>query len=90
MNLTYEDYNFLLEALEAKRKEAGQDGMMSGMLGMMFSKGEEEAQSQFETKMDEAKEKGKLIEERVILLKAKLITMRDQEMVANIDTKGAR
>ena len=83
--LTYDDYNFLLEALETKSREATSAGFTNGLLGMIFAKDQEEAKGQLDHVMEEAKEKDNLISERIVLLKAKLITLRDKSMISEIN-----
>ena len=88
MNLTYEDYDFILEALDAKASEASTSGMMSGMLGMMVSKDKDEAEGIMTEALDKGKEKDQLIKERIVLLKAKIITLRDRVMISELETKS--
>lgn len=81
--LANEDVAVLLKALDAYKAQASSQAMMSLMLTAMISKKDDDAE--FERKADEkmenAKRETEAIEEVIILLKAKLIQMRDRSTV---------
>lgn len=79
--LNNDDIQMLMEALDALEKQAGKDGFMGAMLGLMLSKDKEEANRHAEQEMKEAEEKTAAIKDRIILLKAKLIMMKDRNTV---------
>ena len=86
--LTYDDYNFLLEALDAKQSSLMMSGVAMGLVGAMLSDDSDEAKERLHSSVDDAEVESKAIEERVIMLKAKLITIRDQLMIKNLETGG--
>lgn len=98
MNLTIQEINQLLEAIDAWEKEPMRNGFTDGMLGAMLNGlgpkegSQEERAEKFERETKQRIERS-TIEERVrkesaILLKAKLITMRN-ELTAEMSSATA-
>ena len=81
--LTNDDIDVLIEALDALQFKHGNSAFTSVLLGAMLSKNKDEDTFRAEANktMEEARQKGKSMEETVILLKAKLIGMRDRVLV---------
>ena len=81
--LTNSDIDLLLEALDAYQGKFITEGFNSAMLGLIFSSKEdrEKTQNEFTSTLEDAKKLKDQTEEKVILLKAKLITMRDKVVV---------
>ena len=81
--LNNNDIDILLKALDAYKSQASSSGLMSVMLSAMLTKKEDKSEWQREANeiMEKAKREGESLEETVILLKAKLIQMRDRAIV---------
>lgn len=83
--LTSNDIDVLMKALDAYKQKASSDALQMTMLMAIFSK--EEDREQFKADADatmaEAKKETERLEEVVVILKAKLIMMRDQETVSS-------
>lgn len=81
--LTNNDIDTLLEALDALQSKHSNSAFTSILVGAMLSKkvDDDAFKVEAEKKMEEARQKGKVIEETVILLKAKLIGMRDRSLI---------
>ena len=78
--LSYEDIELLMESLDALEKKGGSGRMVGSLLGLMLSRDEEQRDEMLdklhpdsETERDE-----KLLAERIIIIKAKLLSMRDK------------
>jgi len=82
---TEDEINVLLEAVEAWEKEDAASGLMSMMLGAMLIKDEAERDAMMEESKAATEAKTNAKKERAILLKAKLIQMRN----ANIAREAA-
>jgi hypothetical protein len=78
MQLTTQDINLMLEALEAWEKEAMSAGLLGGILGVIVAKDEEDATSRADARMAEASQEARRRSRSAVLLKAKLITMQDE------------
>jgi hypothetical protein len=88
--LTVDDINLLMEAVNAWEQKDTKDLMVTSVLSMMLCKNEQQAKSMLEEhkleqkKLDESKQ---IRQERAILIKAKLIQLRDKLEVNDfIDT----
>jgi hypothetical protein len=79
--LNNEDIQMLMDALDALEEKSTRDGLLSSMLGLMLSKDKEEAAQYADEEMRKAEKVGAAIKDTIILLKAKLITMKDRETV---------
>lgn len=76
--LNNDDIRVLMQALDALESKADRDGLLGSMLGIMFSKDKDEAIRNADEQMRLAEKEGNAIKETVILLKAKLIRMKDR------------
>ncbi len=79
--LNNDDIKLLMEALDALEQKASRDGFASAMIGMMLSDDKEKARLEAHQEMEKAKLETEAIEEEIILLKAKLIQMKDKRTV---------
>jgi hypothetical protein len=81
--LTNQDIDTIMEALDALQSKFSQSAFTDVLLGAMLSPKEDKATWKEEANktMEEASRKGKEIGETIILLKAKLIGMRDRAIV---------
>lgn len=78
MELTIEEINTMINALDVWQKESMSDALTSAMLGMAFIQDKEKAEAYVDEKQAEAKRKMQDREETVILLKSKLVYTRRQ------------
>lgn len=82
--LTNEDIDMLMKGLDALKSQIGSSALMGVMFSAMLTK-KEERESDFEQnakrKMEDANREATALDEQVILLKAKLIQMRDRSTV---------
>ena len=85
MNLTREDYDVLLESMEAWENKDGMDGLMGAMLCGMLCRDDDERRKYKEKergaqhKRDEAR---RVRRDRSAVLRAKLIAQRDSDEAA--------
>lgn len=79
--LNNDDIQVLMQALDALEEKSTRDGLLSSMLGLMLSKDKEEAVQYADEEMRKADRERESIKDTIILLKAKLITMKDREVV---------
>ncbi len=80
-HLNADDYDLLMEALNALEKKAASDDLIGLSLGMLFSRSETEARQRVEAMTQQREDREaeqRVITERVILLKAKLIQMKQE------------
>ena len=84
--LDNDDIQVLMNALDALEEKSTRDGVMSSLLGMMFSKDKEEAVKYAEEEMQKAEDEKMKIKDTIILLKAKLIHMKDRAAVESAKT----
>jgi hypothetical protein len=88
--LTNNDIDVLLKSLDAYKSQASHNGLMSVMLMAALSKKDENDPDKFKREadqtMEEATSKSEQLEEVVILLKAKLILMRDRSIIEEAST----
>ena len=84
MDLELEDLEMLLDALDALGSKGAKDDLMHMMLGGMLTKGKEESEKFFaeeQAKMEFKERERKLFSERIVLVKAKLIVLKDKATV---------
>lgn len=80
MNLASQDYAMLFDALDSLQAKDTNDFLVGSMLGMMMAKDNEQAKQRFDEESKKRKAKvgeRKIFAERITMLKAKLIHMRD-------------
>ena len=79
MNLTYEDYDLLIQALDAWVSQDSVGTMLASVIGISMAPKDKAdmAQQLANEKMDEADKENKSRNETATLLKAKLIMARD-------------
>ena len=86
MNFTKQDLDVLFEAVEVWEKEDKGPGIMGALLGGMLGDKSPESAARFEieikAKQDKADRERQQRKERGVMLRAKLITLRDQEMAS--------
>lgn len=81
--LNDDDIDMLMDALDALEKKDGLEAVSGGILKLMLVEDKEQAKRDFSTGLEEAQKKTKSMRESIILLKAKLIMMKDKNTVAN-------
>ncbi len=82
IRFSLDEIRLLMKGLDSIEKAESQSEMMSGLLGAMLSKSEEDAKKraeELETKMKASEEKREQMRERIILLKAKVLLLKDSE-----------
>ena len=72
------EIKMLMEGLDALQGKAISDGLMMGMLTMGLTKKEDRDPDEFENSMKDATKESDAIKESVILLKAKLIKLKEK------------
>jgi len=72
------EIKMLMEGLDALQGKAISDGLMMGMLTMGLTKKEDCDLDEFENSMKDATKESDAINESVILLKAKLIKLKEK------------
>lgn len=85
--LNRDDIELLMEALDALKSQDGTTSLMSMMLGTMLADSKEQAAQRIEEvkrEMDVSREKQRCLEERIILVKAELIRMRDRVDIESV------
>jgi len=86
--LTSQEIHTLFEALDALEQKAEQDGFMNKLIGSMIAPDDETREKwreEDERKHDEEMAKMQEKKEQIILLKAKLIGMKDRAFVDSLD-----
>ena len=80
------EIEMLMEALDALEKEESSSLALSGLIGLVLARPGERDVVMEENKreMEEAKHKGVILRDRITLLKAKLIQLRDKALVEDI------
>lgn len=82
---TESEFELLMEALDALETKDYNEAFTSGLFFGILTDGEpEEKAEKMMQDLEKAKEKGKRIETRIILLKAKLIQMQDENLVSEM------
>jgi hypothetical protein len=78
--LTNNDIKMLLAGLDALQEKSGRDGLISVMFSAAMSPGDDKEAFMEEAKktLTEAQEEADALEDNIILLKAKLIAMRQE------------
>ena len=86
MNFTKQDLDVLFEAVEVWEKEDKGPGIMGALLGGMLGDKSPESAAKFESEIkarqDKADQERQRRKERGVMLRAKLITLRDQELAS--------
>ena len=72
------EVKMLMEGLDALQGKAISEGLMMGMLTMGLTKKEDRDPDEFENSMKDATKESDAIKESVILLKAKLIKLKEK------------
>ncbi len=89
---TYDEVSMLFDGLDALEKKASSDQLTSTLLGMMLPKpdgtDDKEYIDEQMDRFDEIAQEQKPLKERIIMLKAKLIQMRDSALVASLDMEA--
>lgn len=82
-----EEIELLMEGLDAIKKNKMNNAFTSGLIGAMFSKGEDRdaETNKMKLKLEEAERESKVLEERIIMLKAKLLQTRDKATVSEVN-----
>lgn len=79
--LTIDEIEFLIEGLNAYKNYQDQKGLLSSIIGSVLAPTKEAADeniSKIEAKLEAEKSEQKLLAEKVILVSAKLIMMKDK------------
>lgn len=87
-SFTTKELDILFEALDALESKQATDSALSSMLGVMVIRDEEEREkfmNKQELELAAAKEKNRNLREQIILLKAKLIGMKDREYINELN-----
>jgi hypothetical protein len=79
--LTNEEIYLLMESLDALQSKSVTDGLFGSMLSLAFIQDKDEAKKEMDITMKKAQAEADAIKERLILMKAKLIGMRDRNIV---------
>jgi hypothetical protein len=84
--LTSDECNLLIECVDAWKSSDVMAGLMTGMLMMGLSRedSEEKRHKQFDDATKKGQEESRSKEERAVLLKAKLIHLRDQLSIEEV------
>lgn len=92
MGLTYEDVKILLDAVDEWKDAPSSDGFSGALLGLMINgeKTKEDRQIEFSKGLEEARRKSKSRQETAVLLKAKLIHLRDSLAIEDINSEIVR
>ena len=85
---TTDEFELLFEALGALESKASSDMLTSMMLGMAFAEDKEEFMERAEKDKERIMREAVPMGERIILMKAKLIQLRDRLMIDNLDTEN--
>lgn len=80
-NLTNEEIDVLMESLDALQSKSVTDGLFSSIFMSAFSSDREQAKRDMDLIMEKAQAEANTIKEKIILLKAKLIGMKDKNVV---------
>jgi phage shock protein A len=81
--LTHDEIKMLMKALDALQKAATTNFMMTSLLTTIVTPKDQRdnLQEDLDREAQEMKESNELLEERITLLKAKLIEMKDKVMI---------
>lgn len=79
--LTESDYELLLEAVKCWESKDSNSAVMGEMLGVMFGRGKDKSDDEYkremEQRMSKAEKAGQMKAERGVILRAKLIQLRN-------------
>ncbi|WP_373649032.1 hypothetical protein [Schlesneria sp. DSM 10557] len=93
MNLTREDIALLFDAVERWEQRDGTGRMMSSMFGSILTKDDPEAKAKFNEEMERIQRQQDLEDrtkkERGVMLRAKLIALRDSMDAARLFEQSA-
>jgi hypothetical protein len=81
---TNDEIELIGEALDALKNKAGSDWFNESMIGMILSKDSDESIKKSKAKFDAKKDDRQLLEDRITLLRAKLIGLRDKQLVDEV------
>ncbi len=81
---TNDEIELIGEALDALKNKAGSDWFNESMIDMMFSKDSNGSIKKSKAKFDAEKGDRQLLEDRITLLRAKLIGIRDKQLVDEV------
>ena len=84
---TTDEFELLLEALDALESKSSSDMLTSMMLGIAFAEDKEEFMERAEKDRERVMREAVPTRERIILMKAKLIQVRDRLMINDLDTE---
>ncbi len=80
-DLTRQDVDVLIEAMEAWERSGSEGQLMGSLMGSLLCRGDEEAMAKMKKEQErsrrEFEEKQRLRKERSVVLRAKLISLRD-------------
>jgi hypothetical protein len=79
--LSNDEIVLLMEALDALQGKAITDGLFSSLLVSAFTDDKEKAKNEMDSMMSKAQAESEIVKEKVILLKAKLIGMKDRNTI---------
>ena len=82
--LTDEDVEILLKAISLWESEAAQNAVVGSLIGAMLSKDKDEAKRRMNEEFAEVETKKSARAEQPILLKAKLVHIRDQRSASEV------
>jgi hypothetical protein len=87
MSLSYEEIELLMEGLDAIQSNALSSRLLGSLIGAAFSKDEEQREEMLDkmSPNEEQERDQKLLDERIVLLKAELLQMRDKIEVPTAD-----
>ena len=81
---TDEEIEIILDALDAWENQPSSSGMLMSLLGSALIKDEEKAVQFFEKSAEESSRKSKSRRDRVILIKAKIVQMKNEAVVQDM------
>ncbi len=89
---SYDEVSMLFDGLDALENKASSDQLTSTLIGAMLPRPEGTNVDEFLDeqlgRFDEIKQEQAPLKERIIMLKAKLIQMRDSALVADLDMEA--
>ena len=87
---TNEELDMLMRALDALESSESTNSLLSTMLGGLISKNAEDARKYMEgqtKKFEDGEAARRQLKDRIIVLKAKLISLRDTNIVSEMDSE---
>lgn len=88
--LTDNDIELLLDALDVWESAPAQDGFLKGILSSVFIKDEGKLDDKMTKTMDDANREAKLRRDSVILIKAKLVQMKNADVTSQLFGGGVK